>query len=75
MPRTQVRCPVCRSVLPAVALWTAGEVCPRCNGPLYSARRRSNPAGVLGKALSLLRAQPPPRSVRARAVKRLGRHG
>jgi hypothetical protein len=33
--RSQVRCPVCRSVVPAMLLWAVGDACPRCHQALH----------------------------------------
>jgi hypothetical protein len=51
--RIRVRCRVCRSSVPVTVLWAVGEACPRCSQPLYVARRRPRPAGVLGETIAL----------------------
>jgi len=53
----RARCPVCRTVVPVSMLRSVGERCPRCAQPLYEARRRPTPGGVLGKAITLVSAE------------------
>jgi hypothetical protein len=67
--QARVRCPVCRSAVPVEVLWAIGDICPRCSRPLYAARRRPNPAGVLGRTIALLHAESPARIVRPGADK------
>jgi hypothetical protein len=55
--RARVRCPVCRVAVPVTVLWPVGGPCPGCSQPLYEARRRPTPGGVLGNAITLLRAE------------------
>jgi hypothetical protein len=59
-----VRCSVCRSVVSVTVLWAIGDTCPRCSQPLHAARRRANPAGVLGRTIALLHAESSARIVR-----------
>lgn len=47
--RSQVRCPVCRSVVPAMLLWAVGDSCPRCHQALYVRGQRQALAGWPGK--------------------------
>lgn len=35
--RAHVRCPVCRSVVPAMLLWAVGDACPHCHRALQVA--------------------------------------
>jgi hypothetical protein len=51
--RAQVRCPVCRSVVPAMSLRAVGDACPRCDRALRVVRQRPAPAGLLGKTLAV----------------------
>jgi len=44
--RTRVRCRVCRTAAPITVLWAVGDTCPRCSGPLYTARQRP-PARII----------------------------
>jgi hypothetical protein len=62
--QARVRCPVCRSTLPVEVLRAAGDTCSRCAQPLYAARRRPNPAGVLGRTIAVLHAELPTRTDR-----------
>ena len=50
--RAQVRCPVCRSVVPAMLLWAVGDACPRCHRALSLRGQRPAAAGSPGKALT-----------------------
>jgi len=61
---TYVRCSVCRSVVSVTVLWAIGDTCPGCSQALYAARRRANPAGVLGRTIALLHAEALARTVR-----------
>jgi len=61
--RALVRCPACRSAVPVTVLWAVGDTCPRCSEPLYAARRRTKPEGMLGKTLALPQAELPPNVV------------
>jgi hypothetical protein len=70
MDRVRVRCPVCRSTVPVEALWAVDNLCPRCSTRVYTARRRSAPAGVVGKALALLTADSAPSVIRAEIAKK-----
>jgi len=56
---TQVRCPVCRSAVPAMVLWAVGDACPRCHRALHLATRRPSSTGVLGKPLALRESRSP----------------
>ena len=67
--QVRARCPVCRSAVPVEVLWAVGDTCPRCAQLLHAARRRPNPAGVLGRTIALLHAEPPARTVRPGAHK------
>jgi hypothetical protein len=55
--RAHVRCPVCRSAVPAMLLWAVGDACPRCHRALYLARRRRAPGGLFGNTLALQAAR------------------
>lgn len=55
--RAHVRCPVCRSVVPAMLLWAVGDACPRCHRALHVARRRRTPGGLFGNTLKLQAAR------------------
>jgi hypothetical protein len=41
MERTHVRCPACRSALPAMVIWSVGGSCPSCGRPLHFGARPS----------------------------------
>lgn len=62
--RIRVRCRVCRTAAPLTVLWAIGDTCPRCSEPMYTARQRPAPDGVLGKAIALLHTQTPVNSAR-----------
>jgi hypothetical protein len=49
MERAQVRCPDCRSVVPAMLSWAIGGVCPRCHSALGVGGRRVTEAGSAGR--------------------------
>ena len=55
--RAHVRCPVCRSAVPAMLLWAVGDACPRCHRALYLARRRRAPGGLFANTLALQAAR------------------
>jgi hypothetical protein len=65
--RARVRCSVCRSAVAIEVLWAVGETCPHCSQPLHTARRRPEPAGVLGATIALLHPDPPAKIVRVGA--------
>ena len=44
--RAQVRCPVCRSVVPAMLLWAVGDACPRCQWGLDAGGRQPDTPGL-----------------------------
>jgi hypothetical protein len=67
--QARVRCSVCRSAVAIEVLWAVGETCPLCSQPLHAARRRPEPAGVLGATIALLPPDPPARIDRAGAGK------
>ncbi len=67
--QARVRCSVCRSAVAVEVLWAVGETCPHCSQPLYAARRRPNPPGVLGRTIAVLHAESPARIVRPREDK------
>jgi len=64
--RAHVRCPVCRSVVPAMLLWAVGDACPRCHRALYLARRRRVPGGLFANTLALQAARASAGAGRAR---------
>jgi hypothetical protein len=68
--RVRVRCPVCRSTVPVAVLWAVDDLCPRCSTRVYTARRRSAPGGVVGKALALLTAETAPSLIRTEIAKK-----
>ena len=39
LERTKIRCPICRSPVPALVVWAAGDKCPRCSTALTLGRR------------------------------------
>ena len=39
LERARIRCPICRSSMPAVVVWAAGDRCPRCSTALTLPRR------------------------------------
>jgi len=52
--RAHVRCPACRSPVPALVLWAVGDICPRCSTALTPGGwRTSEPlaptAGTVGR--------------------------
>jgi len=51
--RAHVRCPVCRSIVPAMLLWAVGDACPRCHRALHLARRQRAPGGLFADTLAL----------------------
>jgi len=46
--RAYVRCPACRSVVPAMLLWAVGDACPRCQRALRVVGRRRAQGAVRG---------------------------
>jgi hypothetical protein len=46
--RAHVRCPACKSVVPAMLLWAVGDACPRCQRALRVVRWRGAQGGVRG---------------------------
>jgi hypothetical protein len=65
MERAQVRCPVCKSVVPAMLLWALGDACPRCHwvfgvgGPRPDStnRRLQASAGAAGSATPIIESR------------------
>lgn len=50
LERAKIRCPVCRSNVPAVVVWAAGDVCPRCDTALKVERARTSDTSALDGA-------------------------
>lgn len=50
LERAKIRCPVCRSNVPAVVVWAAGDVCPRCDTALNVERARTSDTSALDGA-------------------------
>jgi hypothetical protein len=42
LERAKIRCPVCRSSMPAAVVWAAGDVCPRCGSAMRVERPRTS---------------------------------
>ena len=55
--RARVRCPECRSNVPAVVLWAVADHCPGCQRPLSMLPPREAPQAVRRRTLTPSDAQ------------------
>lgn len=71
--RALIRCPACRTAVPAAVLWAAGDICPGCSRPLAAAQRPPVEEAAIARTRALIDA--PATDLRRRAARAHPLHG